>query len=238
MPVLAQHSKHQDVLRTHRGWVLRGQAEMNPDSSQYTITTETGNEFVFEAEEVLSLTREDRLSTTVPVKREGWYLVVQTGLLAGTTSENNPFVPNSSIAGFNLQTSGGYRFLPQVSLGIGTGLSVLPLGLAQPIFAELRGEVFARSVTPHYFLAMGFLNPLFNHSEDPWNRWPEVFPPKGGLLYEAGIGIKINRPGLAWLVTAGFRSQTLQESYRQWGGVRIERTYAYQRIALQLGMMF
>ena len=134
----------------------------------------------------------------------------------------------------------GMRVNPRTNFGIGSGVLFNNRGTTLPIFAEVRGDFLKRRITPFWYCQLGSSIPLFRIEEEPdWWGSPiyEDFKSRGGLYYDAGVGMKVGNEDYATTLSIGFQSMSLSESYRAWGR-SYENTYTFQRISIQGGWWF
>ncbi|MEZ4824732.1 MAG: hypothetical protein R3C61_00345 [Bacteroidia bacterium] len=251
LPQALTAQTYEDVLYLKNGWILRGKLDGSASDSLVKIETHDRNYFVFPYADVLRAEQQimpqankKYMRTYILPERgityrdKGYFILVQAGSMMGSTSGVNNENPNL----FNPHLVNGYHFNRYFSAGAGVGVNLMARGTYMPVFLDLRGDVFEQKMTPHYYGNLGYSIPLFER-EVIWGWWGEPledsYEAKGGILAEGGGGIKIHTPtGLAWLITAGYRIQSVEESYLTWGEVRITEKYTFQRITLQVGVMF
>lgn len=161
----------------------------------------------------------------------GWYHHTRTGALIG-----------QAYYGFNeqgiyLQHSSGWLFSRLLGAGIGAGLDYFALGGSDaatfPVFAEVRGYLLPRRVSPFYSLGAGW--GFIGHSNP--DNWSSLDTWKGGWMAQVDIGYRI---GQHFTVNCGFR---LQQKKREWtsfwgpeGGYGTDRIL-HKRLVLGLGLL-
>jgi len=185
VPTLARAQTQEDVVRLHNGSVIRGTVtEMVPDGS-LKIETRDGNLFVFRMDEVASMsrerpasyTRDRRAKTTYPApskfnKPRGYLGLVEVG--AGSWTRNEDF--SRSVTMVN-----GYRFFPQLALGVGTGFESWGDGdVAMPLFLHLRSDFIKNKVSPFVAMNFGGYVPLDSYYEGA------MFEFQGGVSFNVG----------------------------------------------------
>ena len=163
--------------------------------------------------------------------------MVQVGTIMGNSanfSENNVL--------FNPELINGYKFNRFIGLGGGIGLNLINQGALLPISLDIRGDLFEEKATLHYYAKGGYSLALYNRNDEiGWWGEPiiEDFKASGGLMTEAGLGVKIHGvSGIAWIISGGYRIQNLKESYTSWGETKIVEDYTFQRFTFNLGIMF
>ncbi|MDX2250372.1 MAG: hypothetical protein SF052_26550 [Bacteroidia bacterium] len=250
-PIFLFSQGYEDVLYLKNGWILHGTLIGSASDSLVRIETHDRNVFVFPQTDILRaeqkiaiLKTPPRYSSSIRIEREisyrnkGYFLLAQVGTMMGSASDVN----NESTKLFNPHIINGYRFNRFVSAGAGFGINLMARGAYMPIFLDVRGDLLKQKMTPHYYANAGYSLPLFER-DVVWGWWGQPlegsYKAKGGLLLDGGAGIKIHTPsGFAWLLTGGYRVQQVEESYMTWGEVRITERYTFQRVSLQLGVMF
>ncbi len=246
MCVHAQQPQHiQDVLYLKDGSIIRGRLISYEATGKVRIEIIGENVLVFDTEDIArrafeakpteNRSRMERLP--VKYKYRGYYNLTQLGMLLHNPN-NSQYNPQESPQSFNLQMINGYRFNRFVQTGLGLGLNFFQRGYTLPIFAELRGDILKSEITPHYYFSGGYSIPLYNGDDLYWEEAnPEIV---GGLLADAGVGVKINTPGqVSWVLTAGYRIQQSEHRYTDpWSQARIVEAYTHRRLSVQLGMMF
>lgn len=173
-------------------------------------------------------------TSSVDYHGKGYVNYTQMGLVIGGNPGN---WINGTLVNASFQTINGYQFHRSLSVGAGIGFAIYTRGPLLPIFVDLRGDLLKRQVTPHYYVQGGYNFPLYPTPEDTdWRQSPTL---EGGLMGDAGIGIKIHTSyGIAWTLTGGYRIQEIYESYFNRNDVKIEEDVSYRRISIQLGIAF
>lgn len=169
-------------------------------------------------------------------------------LTAGLLVPNPEPMPGTDVGTFGLPihikmtATYGMWVNPRTSLGLGTGLVILDRGILAPVFVEARGDFLKRDITPTWYGQFGSVIPMYggiDEIEDWWgNPLYEEFKARGGLMFDVGIGLKVkNNNKSATMLSIGFQTMNLEESYRSWG-TKYENKYQFQRLSIQGGWMF
>lgn len=173
-------------------------------------------------------------------------IVPYYALNAGLLIPNAEAIPGQDVATtglpIHIKMTGvvGMRVNPRTYFGIGSGVLFNNRGMTLPVFAEVRGDILKRKITPFWYCQLGSSIPLYRTSDEPdwWgNPIYEDFKARGGLFYDVGVGMKVGNEDYATTLSIGFQGMTLSESYRAWGS-RFENTYTFQRISIQGGWWF
>ena len=148
-----------------------------------------------------------RLTKPYTFKTRGWYHHTRMALLPGQS-----FYGLNRL-GVQLQHSSGFMFNRLTGAGIGSGIEFFdPNGndaINYPLFAEIRGYLLAKQITPYYSVAGGWALAGRSTNVDNWNtnNW------KGGWMAQADLGYRI---GNHLTVHFGVR---LQRKVREWTSI-------------------
>lgn len=175
-------------------------------------------------------------------------LIPYATITAGLLVPNPEPMPGTDIGSFGLPVhirlaaTYGMQVNPRAYIGLGSGLMILDRGMVLPLFLEVRGDFLKGDITPTWYGQMGSVIPMYggiDEVEDWWgNPIYEDFQAKGGLMFDVGIGLKVkNNNKSATMLSIGFQSMNLEESYRSWG-TKYENKYQFQRLSIQGGWMF
>lgn len=216
----AQDKKYEIyVLYLKNGWILRGKTVIQSDST-IAITTNDGNRFVFNKNEMDSL----RVAASwFGNEQTGFAHYTEIGALAAT--KNRP--DNVTTAAFSFQTVNGYRFSKHFFSGIGIGIDIYATETYVPIFGSFRGNLLRNAgFMPFYFADMGY----------GWNITASAnnINYQGGLLFAAGLGFKrAFNESSGFYISAGYRLQQ--------GAIitnNVKQTISNDRIAIRAGFYF
>ena len=137
--------------------------------------------------------------------------------------------------GFNFTY--GKMLKRKMGFGIGAGLDIYGSNRGThivPIFAEMRGYLSEKKVSPFYRVGLGY---GFNfESEEDF-----VVETKGGYMIDSQIGLRLGaRSGVNFTIGAGIKIQ--DSAFRQefpWNeGDYTEVDYTYRRLNLSFGIVF
>jgi hypothetical protein len=215
----AQSSKTEDVVYLKNQWVVRGKI-LEQNSNIVKIQTPEGNIFVFPATDVEKITKE-KIWKSFIYKNRGFVNFTELGpLVAGKTTINGV-----TTAAFSFQTVNGYKFCQYAMAGIGIGADLYATQTVLPVFASFRGDLSKNSsVIPFYFGDAGYGINITQNSDNG-----TAF--KGGIMYAAGLGIKIpfNRSA-GFLLSFGYRYQKTSYTYNN-----TSTDVIYNRLAIRAG---
>ena len=211
--------KKDNVLYLKDGSVIRGQV-LDSSDQKIRILAADGSIWAVSSNELDSVGTAKRYRN-YSYKSSGFAHFTELGpLVAGKTT-----VDGVTTAAFSFQTVNGYKINQFAMLGFGTGVDLYATQTIVPLFASFRGD-FAKSgtVIPYYFIDAGY---GANITQD--SQAGEEF--KGGLLYAAGLGLKIpfNRSA-GFLLSLGYRYQAT-ESIRNQAQIDTK----YRRFAIRAG---
>ena len=192
----SQSAKTEDVVYLKNQWIIRGSI-VQRDSTSVKILTHDGNTFVFAANEIDKIVKENTWGGFT-YRRKGFANFTELGpLIAGKTT-----IDGVTTAAFSFQTINGYKFSQYAMLGLGLGADLYATQTILPVFGSFRGDISkGGSVIPFYFGDAGYgINITQNSSNGT------AF--KGGVMYAFGLGLKIpfNRNS-GFLLSAGYRYQ-------------------------------
>ncbi|KYP15422.1 hypothetical protein [Flavihumibacter sp. CACIAM 22H1] len=211
--------KKEDVLYLKNGSIIRGKILENNDQ-QAGIQVQDGTVWKFSKAEILEIKSENRFRN-LHYKSKGFAHFTELGpLVAGKTT-----VAGVTTAAFSFQTINGYKFSQAAMVGFGTGVDLYATQTVVPLFASFRGDLSSKgTVLPFYFIDAGYGANITQNAPNG-----EDF--KGGLLYAAGLGVKIpfNRSA-GFLLSMGYR---YQKTSSERGLDKFETTY--RRLAIRAG---
>lgn len=218
-----QKNKQEDVVYSKNGSVLRGLLVSKSDSA-VKMQTADGSIWVIPAADIVTLKREPRFGSFNNSGKAFASYTELGPLIAGKTT-----IDGVTTAAFSFQTVNGYRFSRPFFIGLGTGADLYATQTIIPLFASVRGDLGsgAAAVVPFYFADAG-------HGVNITQDSPGNTGFKGGLLYAAGLGLKIpfNRSA-GFLISFGYRYQTTE--YQAAG---VSKTIDYRRLAVRAGFFF
>jgi hypothetical protein len=141
----------------------------------------------------------------------------------------------SNGTGVGLQYSTGMQFNRLFGAGFGLGIENLtPWGndvASFPIFAEARGYLWDKYITPYYTLGFGWA--LMGQGEDGFEGSVDDW--RGGFLGQGQIGLRI---GDNLTVHTGLRFQRKTRTWSRWWGVIGEDKILQKRFEFGIGLVF
>lgn len=162
----------------------------------------------------------------------GYFNISSAGLLFGQGENDNDVISSFTMVN-------GYKFLPELTTGIGVGYEYYDWGVL-PMFADVRYFFDNEGFSPFLIAQGGYSFTLEqNLGNNYWGN--QVTKTYGGLMFSAGAGI---RAGIArhsaLLISLSYRFQKLSyDSENYWESGTERRTYTnYNRIALAVGFLF
>lgn len=236
----AQRSLVEDVLYLKNGSVIRGNIVGQAIGNYVKIEVLGGSVFVYEEAEINQITREPALyrSITLKLRKDLVPIVYRPRGFYQLASFDLGFAEDEwgGYATPTLRYRAGYSLNRFLALGLGSGLDFYENGaMLIPLFADIRGDLLHKPVTPHYFLNFGY---GFAGARG-WN----MNRLDGGIMGQAGGGIKIHtRRKYEWLITTGFRFQQTYQEASIWTGQQepllAQGNLRYNRIFLEFAMGF
>ena len=171
----------------------------------------------------------EKLSNPPSLKTESFYHEIRGGLLFG---EENIDV--------SLQTINGYQFNKYLGTGLGLGINKFGNYTTLPLYAQVKGYIFDKKVSPFYFGDIGYgFAWNTNKNEDLF----ELENVQGGLYWQLGLGYQINFYNSSIIFTLGYINQDSKADYiyyRPWDmdDVEISERRLLRRVAFSVGFLF
>lgn len=156
-------------------------------------------------------------------KEKGWY------------QNSSGFVNISFYSGAGIHHAMGYRFNRKLGIGMGLGIESNDFSTTRnivPVYAEARGFLLPKKITPYYALKLGYGFALKDESRF-------VTDASGGLYVSPEIGVRFGGEisyylGLEYkLQNASFTSDGFD-----FGGAKITEKISYRRLELRTGLLF
>jgi hypothetical protein len=173
--------------------------------------------------------------------QRGYFNQTELGLLV--TNQSN----SGHTSAASLHTTNGYRFLPGLAVGLGTGLDAYESRLLLPIMLAVTGDLGSlerHRVVPFYRMAVGHGFDLTKRADDEqliWRGWqPQGAETgqSGGLVVQPTMGLKFRAgDGTAFTFQCGYRWQTVN-SFTDFGNSRTEQKVVFRRLWLGIGFSF
>lgn len=142
--------------------------------------------------------------------------------------------------GFALQTINGYQFNRYIGTGLGLGVNKYGNYLAMPIYANIKGYIYDKKVSPFYFGDVGYGFAWNTNSNENFYNVDNV---EGGLYWQVGMGYQFNFYNSALVLSLGYINQHSKADYvyyDQWGSSNIEvnEKRILRRFAFSVGFSF
>lgn len=188
-----------DIIYTKNGSVVKGVIVETVPNVSYKIKTNDGNVFVFKAEEIEKIEKQESAKKKAQkepaqLKRSGFSSIEETGAtLIINEKDNTPL--------FALHSINGYLFNPHLFAGVGVGIEADDITAVIPIYAECRAYVSKAKASPYFAAGGGYGLMYINQGKNDGG-------PMGHLL--AGLKIALG-PKAAFNVSAGYRLFQFQQ---------------------------
>lgn len=222
-----------DVVVLRNGSTFRGTVTAYQHDGELEMTTWSGSNIRVASSNVRRVTQKcsdeaKRVGENVGFLEKGWY----------TAPRLSTYWADQEM-GLGLQISSGRQFNRMIGAGIGVGIEKLSSldnfyysdVVSFPIFAEARGYLTDKFVTPYYALGLGWA--LAGKSDDDFegstNDW------KGGWLSQWQLGLRI---GDHFTVHTGLRFQRKTRTWSRWWGVEGEDRIFQRRFEFGIGLVF
>jgi hypothetical protein len=170
----------------------------------------------------------EKLKEPPTLKINSYYHELKAGLLFG----------EENVSG-SINTINGYQFNKYIGTGLGVGLNKYGNSITLPIYAQAKGYLFDRKVTPFYFADIGY---GFAWHTDDNDQIFQVEDMKGGLYWQAGLGYQINFYNTAMTFSLGYvnqRSSIDYYVYDHWSvnPVEVSEHRIIRRIVFSVGFL-
>lgn len=157
-------------------------------------------------------------------KEQGWYHATRAAIL-----------PGESGVGLGIQHSSGFKLNRYMGLGLGVGVENFhPYDdnvATYPVFAELRGYLSPRHISPFYALGLGYGISGNRNQKIGFNeQW------KGGWMLQGHIGYRI---GNHFIIQLGIRMQRKTRSWEDfnWNQFSGVDKILYKRMDIGFGLL-
>jgi hypothetical protein len=162
---------------------------------------------------------------------KGWYNVFYT-YFHGGAAPNATFIP-----ALGLQNTTGFQWNRWVGTGLGVAVDSYDLdGFTRPvvpIYAEARGYLGAKNVTPYYSAAAGYGMAFKNESQG-------IAAARGGFYTHPAVGIRFGGSANAnFIADIGMKFQKAKFTTNGWrAGDTNEYDFLFKRLTFRLGVIF
>ena len=233
-PLFAQqNSDCTDILHLRNGSVLRGKITAYMQGVGYNITTWSGLQMTVPEGSVKKIVQrckdEKRGLRDYDFKEQGLYNATRLSTLVGQnySGQNSP--------GYSLHHSAGWMFSRMLGVGIGGGMEIFNVDSGEPVtypvFAEMRGYLQAKNVTPFFVLGGGWAFTGKN-SQSPWGQIENW---SGGWHAKAQIGYRL---GNHFTLFGGLNFQKKVRNWQSnWGGEWGKDRMLHKRLELGIGVI-
>ena len=150
---------------------------------------------------------------------------------------------------FGIEIINGFRFRPELYLagGCAAQIHVYRGDRTLPVFVSVGGDFMRTEFTPTYELNAGYAFPTFTKDTIVLNRWfgsGIMFARKGGVFFQAGIGLKIRaKKNVAFSLRMAYHLEGFRNT-ENWFVTTTEqnetliKTGFYHRLQLKIGYTF
>lgn len=239
-PAFSQANKDgcQDVVYLKDKSILRGKITEYKKDGDLVLQTWAGAEIRVSATEVKRMVQKcpdekvatfNGISGPYTFKEHGWYGATKLAVL-----------PGADGLGFSIQQSAGYKFKRLLQTGIGAGFENFdPWGKGvptYPIFAEVRGYLLPRNITPFYAIGVGYGISQKKDLEATYVDGPEKHW-RGGWMAQGQVGYRIGNQAFFHL---GIRLQqkTHTLNYTFGGNYTTIEHILHKRFDIGFGILF
>lgn len=225
------------AIHLKNGSVIRG-VILDDNYDKLKLETYDKSIWVFDKAEVDSIASVKKFKTSdrIEVKYKGYYNISDVGLLFGNRTGYY-----SAPTFVSAQMINGYRFMPNLSVGIGVGAEYISNQTLLPVFGEVRYDLLKKSFTPFVTLQGGYGLPTKRGSDDYYSSY-QYF---GGIMMNAAVGVKkYLAQNFGIVASLGFRHQQISYSYSYsyyWDEAYNNETFTkniYNRLAIRVGLVF
>ena len=220
----SQDKSYYDVIELKNGLSLRGLIVSYDQDQTITFQLFKGDQILLKQDEIQKVSHVNLGKIPKP------YAFKESGLYHATLVS----ISLSNQRGYSITHAIGHKLNKRLALGLGTGLEDYENGNGKriiPLFAEVRGYLWSKKVTPYYSLRTGYGIALKNQDFS-------ITDTQGGLLVNPEIGYRLGGSELVNVIIGiGLKYQKAQFTYR-WGDTINEQNITYKRYFLSLGIVF
>ncbi|RLD34094.1 MAG: hypothetical protein DRJ15_00545 [Bacteroidetes bacterium] len=182
----SQEIQYEDVVYLKNGSIIHGMIIEQIPNQTIKIKTADGNLFVFEYTQIEKITKEEVPQEYQPKEQKAApaspYVGKENGF-EGTVDLLFAVQLEWGEPVLGMHFIGGYRFIPQLYLGAGTGVEIYSEETMLPLFVQVRTDFVKAKVTPFFYANVGYAFGWINGEEG--SDW-------GGVFMEPGIGFRFN----------------------------------------------
>ena len=130
----------------------------------------------------------------------------------------------------------GYRFNRKLGVGMGVGIESNDFTTTRnivPIYAEVRGFMLPKRISPYYAFKLGYGFALKDESRF-------VTDAAGGLYLSPEIGVRFGAGEVCFYMGLEYKMQnaTFTSDGFDFGGARITEKISYRRMEMRTGLLF
>jgi hypothetical protein len=237
-PVIAPDSIV-DVVELRDGSRLVGRIERWTYDRGLEIVLITGAKVSIPKHDIRNVTQQTALSDQMAIfqtygygmKAKPAYAFREKGLYQSVSF----FLNTSASGGAGLHYSIGHRFNRWIGVGLGFGYESNDLTQSRqliPLYAEARGFLLARRITPYYGFKMGY---AFALTDEEWG----LTSAKGGFGFSPELGIRFGARAVNVYAGVEYKWQRASWTHETFG---TDWTYTdevtYKRINFRAGLLF
>jgi hypothetical protein len=170
-------------------------------------------------------------------RKERPYQFKETGIYNVTYFANlNGRDDDGVLIGFGAHHVLGYQFNRWVGLGLGLGIDTYSFGDGEtlyPVYAEVRGYLLKKRLSPYYSFGAGYGFAFANESEG-------ITEATGGYMLHPAVGYRLGASeGANVVIDLGYRFQQAEFiSVSDFNDSKQVREQLYKRLTLRLGLIF
>ena len=243
LPVALSAQAEADMLYLRNGQQLEGRILEYQQGVRLLLRLSTGDTLAIRDAEIERIVQKgylpaEALDWQKPTPKKGYAFKEQGLYNALYFSTMNSGGPDSRLKmGIGLHHSAGYQFNRLLGLGLGLGIDTYGLSDGQsiyPLFAEARGYLLRKAVTPYYSVSAGY-GFAFK------NRDANVIEAEGGPLFRGIIGLRLGgevRTNVLLGLGYQYQEASFTRSLFGGGGVWEVQELTFHRIVMRVGLIF
>ncbi len=158
-------------------------------------------------------------------RETGWY------------QNSSGFINPSFSGGAGIHHVMGYRFNRKIGVGFGMGIETHDFNAVRniiPVFAEVRGFLLPKKVTPYYALKLGYGFALKDEISG-------TLEGKGGIHISPELGVRFGAGDVNFYAGLEYKLQNatfIWNGWDFWGNTRLTDKVSYRRIEFRTGLLF
>jgi hypothetical protein len=161
-------------------------------------------------------------------KEKGWY------------QNTSGFINTSFNGGAGIHHVMGYRFNRMLGIGLGTGVETHDFSSVRniiPIYAEARGFLLPKKITPYYALKIGYGIAL---KERQFFDEGGSESAKGGFHFSPELGVRFGAGDVSYYLGLEYKIQNASYRHQDFfgGGAVFTDKISYRRIEIRTGLLF